>query len=471
MSATAVAVAASPAMRHGRTVDVIERGERDDALRDLVEGAFWLTGVGALSLALTAGHPIGNLAGALTTIGRATGIVAASMMMVQLLVIARIPWIERRLGHDRAALLHGQLGRMGFLVMIAHVVTLVLGYAARSNDGWWNQSWAFLTDYGTEMTLSVIGFWLLIAIVLTSLAAVRAKWKYEKWHAVHLLTYLTVAFSIPHQFVNGTTFSGSANAATDTFARWYWALLWTVSVGGFLVYRIGRPLVSAARYRLTVAHVERNSDGTVSVWVRGRGLSRMNVKAGQFFEWRFLAPGLWTQGHPYSLSMAPQGDLMRITVKIVGDGTAALLDLLPGTPVMVEGPLGRFTLENRRAHGTILAGAGSGIAPVVAMLRDIPGDAPIVVMLRAHTADEIPHLDEVRELADAKGATLYLLTGKRGRGWFPEGLSARLAQVVPHLAAYDIYVCGPQQWSRALLDDARASGVPAEQLHVEEFVW
>lgn len=471
MTTTATRVAHRPAVQHRMTVDIVERAERDDAWRDTVQSAFWLAGVGALSLALAAGHPMSSLADALTTIGRATGIVAATMMMVQLLVIARIPWIERRLGHDRAALLHGQLGRMGFLVMIAHVLTLVLGYAARVNGGWWDQSWAFLTDYGTEMTLSVIGFWLLIAVVLTSLAAVRAKWRYEKWHAVHLLTYLTVALSIPHQFVNGTTFSGSAHSGTDTFARWYWAMLWTASVGAFLVYRIGRPLVSAARYGLRVAQVTRGEDGTLSVWVRGRGLHRMNAKAGQFFEWRFLTQGLWTQAHPYSMSMAPQGDLMRITVKVVGDGTAALADLLPGTRVMVEGPLGRFTLDQRRAYGTVLAGAGSGIAPIVAMLRDVNGPGPVVVMLRARTAEEIPHLDEIRELVQAKGATLYLLTGRRGKGWLPQGLAARMSQVVPALLASDVYVCGPREWSEAVLDDARACGVPQDQLHVEEFVW
>lgn len=454
------------------TTDTYEdRAETESAWKDTLESIFWLSGVGALSLMLATGAPIGSIGDALTTIGRATGIVAATMMMVQLLVIARVPVIEHRLGHDRAALLHGRLGRIGFIVVLVHVAALVLGYGARVNTGWWDQAWLFALHFGNEMTLAVIGFWLLIAIVVTSLAAVRAKWKYEKWHAVHMLTYVTIAVSIPHQFVNGTTFSGYAFSATDTFARWYWALLWTLSVGAFLAYRWLRPLRDLARYRITVARVDRNPDGTISVWMTGRALQRMHPRAGQFFMWRFLAQGMWTQAHPFSLSRSPRGDVLRITVKPVGDHTAAMADLLPGTKVMAEGPLGRFTSHHRRAHGTLLAGAGSGIAPIVAILEELDSSGPIVVFLRAREAAEIPHLEEVRELAHKRGATVYLLEGRRSRGWLPQGLSATMTQLAPAIAASDVYVCGPEAWAKSVLDEARACGAPEEHLHREEFAW
>ncbi len=448
-----------------------QRAETDSTWKDTLESVFWLSGVGAVSLMLAARAPIGSVADALITIGRATGIVAATMMMVQLLVIARVPIVERRFGHDRAALLHGRLGRIGFIVLTAHVMTLVLGYAARVHTGWWDQAWTFALHFGNEMTLAVIGFWLLIAVVVTSLAAVRRRWRYERWHAVHLLTYVVIGVSIPHQFVNGTTFSGNAMSFTDTFARWYWAVLWTASIGAFVVYRLLRPVWHLLRYRITVARVDRNGDGTISIWMTGRKIQKLQPKAGQFFMWRFLAQGLWTQAHPFSLSRSPRGDVLRITVKPVGDHTAAMADLLPGTKVMAEGPLGRFTPHHRRAHGMVLAGAGSGIAPIVAILEDLDSSGPIVVFLRARSAEEIPHLDEVRELAHQRGATLYLLEGRRSEGWLPQGLAATMTQLAPATAASDIYVCGPQAWAQAVLDEAVACGAPKEHLHREEFAW
>ena len=447
------------------------RAETDAAWRDTLESGFWLAGVGAVSLMLAAGASVSSIGDALTTIGRATGIVAATTMMVQLLVIARVPLVEKRLGHDRAALLHGRLGRIGFIVIFVHVATLVLGYAARTRTGWWDQAWSFLLHYGDEMTLTVIGFWLLIAIVVTSLAAVRARWRYENWHAVHLLTYVVIAVSIPHQFVNGTTFSGIAASATDTFARWYWAVLWTMSIGAFVAFRLLRPVVRLVRYRITVARVDQNADGTVSVWLTGHRLQRLSAQSGQFFLWRFLTQGLWTQAHPFSLSRAPRGDVMRITVKPVGDHTAAMAQLRPGTKVMAEGPLGRFTALHRRASGTVLAGAGSGIAPMVALLEDLDASAPIVVFLRARTAQEIPHLDELRELAAARGATVYLLEGRRAEGWLPRGLAATMLELAPDLVRSDVYVCGPQEWAAAVLKEARRCGASPAHLHHEEFAW
>ena len=452
-------------------VDLEQRAETDSAWREALETAFWLSGVGAVSLMLAAGARITTVGDSLTSIGRATGIVAASMMMIQLLVIARIPIVEHRLGHDRAALLHGRLGRIGFFMIAAHVITLILGYGARTHTGWWDQAWTFLLHFSTQMTLSVIGFWLLIAVVATSLAAVRRKWKYESWHAVHLLTYLVIGLSIPHQFTSGTTFSGNAMSATDTFARWYLAVLWTVSVGGFVLYRIVKPVWTLALHNLTVERVDRNPDGTISVWIVGRGLSRMKTKAGQFFLWRFLTPGMWLEAHPFSISRSPRGNVLRITVKPVGDFTAAMADLLPGTKVMAEGPLGRFTPDHRRAHGTVLIGAGSGIAPMVSLLEDLDGSGPIVVMLRARTPEEIPHLEEVRTLVADRGATLYLLTGKRSHGWLPQGMAARMTQLAPALVASDVYVCGPQVWAETILAEARACGAPEEHIHIEEFAW
>jgi ferredoxin-NADP reductase len=162
---------------------------------------------------------------------------------------------------------------------------------------------------------------------------------------------------------------------------------------------------------------------------------------------------------------------MRITVKPVGDHTAAMADLLPGTKVMAEGPLGRFTAYRRRAHGTVLAGAGSGIAPIVAILEELDSSGPIVVFLRARTAAEIPHLDEVKALAHERGATLYLLEGRRGQGWLPEGPPATMAQLAPAIEASDVYVCGPVAWAEAVLQEARACGAPQEHLHHEQFSW
>jgi len=107
----------------------------------------------------------------------------------------------------------------------------------------------------------------------------------------------------------------------------------------------------------------------------------------------------------------------------------------------------------------------------VAILEELDSSGPIVVFLRARTASEIPHLEEVRELAHQRGATLYLPEGRRSEGWLPQGFSATMAELAPAIAASDVYVCGPESWASAVLDEARACGAPKEHLHREEFAW
>ena len=111
----------------------------------------------------------------------------------------------------------------------------------------------------------------------------------------------------------------------------------------------------------------------VSVYIRGRHVDELAAEPGQFFRWRFLARGLWWAANPYSLSAPPRRDLLRVTVKIAGDHSAALGTLKPGTPVLAEGPYGSFTAARRRRHKVLLLAGGVGMTPLRALFESLPG--------------------------------------------------------------------------------------------------
>ncbi|NED09843.1 ferric reductase, partial [Streptomyces sp. SID6648] len=105
-----------------------------------------------------------------------------------------------------------------------------------------------------------------------------------------------------------------------------------------LYFRVLTPLRLNLRHRIRVEAAVREAPGVYSVWLRGRRLDRLGARPGQFLRWRFLTRGMWGASHPYSLSALPRDDLMRITVKTLGDHSAAVADLHPGTRVWAEGP-------------------------------------------------------------------------------------------------------------------------------------
>ncbi len=89
-------------------------------------------------------------------------------------------------------------------------------------------------------------------------------------------------------------------------------------------FRILAPVRLNLRHRLRVDSVHREAPGVYSVVVRGRRLDELGARPGQFLRWRFLAEGMRWTSTPYSLSAPPRPDLLRITVKALGDHSAAL---------------------------------------------------------------------------------------------------------------------------------------------------
>ena len=65
----------------------------------------------------------------LVAVGRVTGLVAVNLLLLQLLLAARLPWVDRVYGNDRALKAHRVLGRVTVPLVLVHVEALVVGYA------------------------------------------------------------------------------------------------------------------------------------------------------------------------------------------------------------------------------------------------------------------------------------------------------------------------------------------------------
>ncbi|HKH07899.1 MAG TPA: ferric reductase-like transmembrane domain-containing protein, partial [Agromyces sp.] len=270
----------------------------------------------ALFLADGGGTRFSTPGAAITSLGIIGGLVASDLVLVMLVLAARVPLIERAVGHDASMGLHAKLGKPVMYLLLAHGVLLLAGYA--TSDGVDLVAEALTIWSLPDMPLAVLGFALFTLVVVTSLVAVRRRLRYESWHLVHLLVYGAVLAALPHQFSVGGLF------AEGTWQRWYWIGITTAAFAALLVYRVGAPIVLSLRHRPVVERVERLDDGVISIRIRGVDLDRLHATGGQFFIWRFLTPGQWWQAHPYSLSAHPRNGDLRITVRALGRGSADL---------------------------------------------------------------------------------------------------------------------------------------------------
>ena len=222
--------------------------------------------------------------------------------------------------------------------------------------------------------------------------------------------------------------------------------------------------------------VPEDSD-TVSVYLAGRVLDRLPVTAGQFLNWRFLTGPGWTRANPYSLSAAPDGRSLRITVKTVGDGSALVRSLRPGVRALIEGPHGRLTERPRTCPKVAFIGAGVGITPLRALAEALPYAPGDAVLLQRATERPL-FAREFDALARERGLQLRWLSGRRRSpdSWLGHGAGAAdeltlLLRWVPDIADRDVYLCGPPDWTAAVSRTLTAAGHPAARLHVENFGW
>ncbi|MFI0087174.1 ferredoxin reductase family protein [Streptomyces bobili] len=399
----------------------------------------------------------GFASNALVVIGRFAGLYAALLMAFQLLLVARLPWLDRRIGMDRLTNWHRWTGFGLLWTLVGHVVFITFGYARSSSMDPVSQL-VDLAETVEGVFRAVVALGLILVIGGVSARWARRRLAYETWHFIHLYAYVAVVLAFTHQVAAGTTFTTSSAATT------YWYTLWGVALGSVLLGRLGLPLWRNQRHQLRVEAVVPESDNVVSVYITGRDLDRLPARAGQFFLWRFLTKDRWWQANPFSLSAAPDGRTLRLTAKAAGDGSARLRHLRPGTRVFAEGPYGAFTAMHRTRPEAVLVAGGVGVTPIRALLEELHGHA--VVIYRVGSDRDAVLYDELRDLAHLKGAELHLVTGPP----VPDRLApGELLRLVPDIADRDVFLCGPPPMMNAVLGSLRALDVPRTQIHFERF--
>jgi predicted ferric reductase len=399
----------------------------------------------------------------LTSIARISGLLCAYCALVQVLLLARVPWLERATGFDRLSVWHRWNGHATLWLLLVHVVASVWGYALLDKISVPSEISTMLTKgIYPGMITATIGTVFLIGVVVTSIVIVRRRLNYEAWYAVHFLAYAGIALGWFHQIPTGN------ELVLDTVAADYWRSLYIATIAVIVVWRLALPAAKAWRHALRVVSVVEEAPGVVSIHMTGRSLASLRAQPGQFFLWRFLARGSWWTSHPFSLSAAPADDALRITVKSLGDHTSRMEKIRPGTRVVAEGPFGVFTALARRREKVLLVAGGIGITPVRALLDELDGD--VVVVYRVVSEPDIVFFDELQRVSDERGTTVRYVIGDHATEEGARLLSPEhFRELVPDLDERDVYLCGPPAMIKIAESSLRQAGVARRHLHVERF--
>ncbi|WP_040811865.1 ferredoxin reductase [Nocardia concava] len=239
------------------------------------------------------------------------------------------------------------------------------------------------------------------------------------------------------------------------------------------------PLWSARELRGRIVEVRKETADSATLVIKPGWGFDFKFQPGQYIGIGVLVDGRW-HWRSYSLTCPPDwsGDgshkgkrLISIAVKAMPEGflSSHIVSGVPeGTIVRLAAPQGGFVLPEPTPDRVLFLTAGSGITPVMAMLRtmDRRDSVPDVMHIHsARTPDDVMFGDELRELHERRpGFTAHLhLTGDKGKFAL-----ADLDEVVPDWREREVWACGPLP----MLDEIEkywATAGLADKLHVERF--
>jgi predicted ferric reductase len=424
---------------------------------------------GAIILGMWVRHggleQLSTLSGQLTAIGQLTALYGTYAALIQLVLMSRSPWLDQVFGMDGLAVAHRWLGFATVWLLLAHGIFTTAGYGLGDGSNVVAEFWTLITTYPYVLMATVSGG-LFAAVAISSIRAARRKLSYETWYGIHLYAYLAIALGFMHQLYTGADF------IHDPIAVAYWVGLYVVTFALILFFRIGQPVVFSLRHRLRVTHVVTESPGVYSIYMAGRGLDQLAVRSGQYFIWRFLTRDGWWRGHPFSISSAPNGEWLRITIKELVDWSKDLQEVSVGTRVFIEGPYGVLTGARRTKPRILLIAGGIGITPLRALLEALPGNpGDLTLLYRVREERDIVFRQELETLARSRGAEVRYLIGRRDT--MPEDPlgPASLERLVPDLRDRDVYLCGPASMMQRVEGSLRSLGLPGRQIHAERFAY
>lgn len=405
--------------------------------------------------------------GIFIALGRLMGLSATYMVLTQFFLMGRFPALERLWGLDGLSRFHQKNGRWSLVFLLIHPIALTIGVNDISNLGLLGQFKDFAYNY-PGVYWAVIGMVLFLFVIVFSYSVVRLKLRYETWFAVHLLAYAAVFASFWHQFLSGTTL-----LANKLFYA-YWVLLYIGVFGFHLVFRIIRPIYRSLHHNFVVDRVVRETPSTVSIYIRGNHLEHFGAHPGQFMIVRFLARELFLQSHPFSLSMMPSGNELRITVKELGDYTKKLSGLAAGTKVFIDGPHGIFTDLFSVSDKVLMIAGGIGITPIRSLMEEMLAKGKDVVLLYGNrNEDDVVFRKELEELVGKYVSRLILVMSDQENFAGEKGRidQEKINRLVPDIQTREIYLCGPTPMMQGLITMFKSMGISEREVHYEKFAF
>ena len=236
--------------------------------------------------------------------------------------------------------------------------------------------------------------------------------------------------------------------------------------------RLANPLWSARELRGRIVQVRRETHDSATLVIKPGWGFGFDYEPGQYMGIGLLVDGRW-RWRSYSLTSSPVkgARTVTITVKAMPEGFLSshlVGGVKPGTIVRLAAPQGNFVLPDPAPPAVLFITAGSGITPVMSMLRTLVRHDQITDVIHLHsapTAADVMFGGELEQLARDHAGYRLLLRTTRSQG---RRDVTQLDTEVPDWRERQTWACGPEAVLNAAERAWSAAGVQ-DRLHLERF--
>ncbi len=404
----------------------------------------------------SSGSVIATSTDRVVVIARLFGLLASFCVLLEVLLMSRIPLFERNFSLEETVELHKLNGYLLLFMIVGHIVFMTVGYNVHSTDNLWQQFVTLNTGF-EDVFKATIGTIIFFCATFLTLGFVRKHLNYELWYMTHLTVYFAILLTFLHQVSVG------GDIVHHTWFKVFWFALFVAVFGLLAYYRFAKMFIHAWTYDFKVSRVEREAADTYSIYITGNDLQNFQFIPGQYASWRFLSGNLWFEAHPFSFSLEPGYNMLRITAKTKGDFSNKLLALKPGTKVLVDGPRGAFTSHLAKTKSVTLIAGGIGVAP---FLSKIPGllaaGKRVTLLYSVRNASSLAFKNELKEL-EGKGLIVYTFVSDTGQRITAPVLSKTVTLQTT------VFICGPDAMTKNMPIELMTLGLPKKNIITERF--
>lgn len=397
------------------------------------------------------------------------GMLAFSVILVEFVMSGRFRAVSGRIGMDVTMRLHQLFARSALVLALVHPFL----YRAPFNPRYpWDttRQMTLTHDFGALWS-GILGWLLLFVLVLHAINRDRIDYRYETWRLMHGLGALIVSGLILHHTLEAGRYSA------DPALAWLWTGLFALAALTLAHVYLLRPVLQM-RAPWRVATVRPAALQSWEVVIEPQGHAGLDYRAGQFV-WLNLGHSPFSLSeHPFSIGSAPaSGPALSFLIKELGDFTATVGTIAPGTPAHIDGPHGTLTIEGRTEPGIALIAGGIGVAPLLGIMRQmrLGGDhRPAVLIYGNRIEAQIIARDELDAFAAQPGReVVHVLSepppGWKGRRGMADAALVREVFADPARHSWLYVLCGPPPMMDAVEDALIGLGVAPGRILVERF--